>query len=151
MLRFIARADAQGIDLGASGLDAPIEVLGNAALIEGVVNNLLDNALRHAFGVPPSPRPPQVTVSIDANAAGRGTAAKVTLAVTDNGVGLPETRRAEMMQRWRRSSREPMLREGAGLGLAIVSEYTRLLGARLSLHAGPDGTGLSVSIELDRS
>jgi two-component system sensor histidine kinase TctE len=71
--------------------------------------------------------------------------------VIDNGIGLPEARRADMMQRWRRTSREPMLREGAGLGLAIVSEYARLLGARLSLHAGPDGTGLSVSIELDRA
>jgi len=149
MLRFIPRADAQGIDLGASGLDEPIEVLGNAALLEGVVNNLLDNACRHALGVPPSASPLQVTVSIDAKAEGGGTAARVTLAVTDNGVGLPESRRAEMMQRWRRTSREPMLREGAGLGLAIVSEYARLLGARLSLHAGPDGTGLSVSIELD--
>jgi two-component system sensor histidine kinase TctE len=150
LLRFIARTDAQGIDLGASGLDAPVEVLGNAALLEGVVNNLLDNACRHAFGSSPGGQP-QLTVSVEAKEGGAGTGARVTLSVIDNGIGLPETRRADMMQRWRRTSREPMLREGAGLGLAIVSEYARLLGARLSLHAGPDGTGLSVSIELDRA
>ena len=150
LLRFIARTDAQGIDLGASGLDEPISVLGNAALLEGVVNNLLDNACRHAFGASYAGQP-LVTVSIEATPAGAGAAAKVTLAVIDNGVGLPGARRAEMMQRWRRTSREPMLREGAGLGLAIVSEYARLLGARLSLQAGPDGTGLSVGIELDRA
>ena len=150
LLRFIARTDAQGIDLGASGLDAPVEVLGNAALLEGVVNNLLDNACRHAFGSSPVGQP-QLTVSVEAKEGSAGAASRVKLSVIDNGIGLPEARRADMMQRWRRTSREPLLREGAGLGLAIVSEYARLLGARLSLHAGPDGTGLSVSIELDRA
>jgi signal transduction histidine kinase len=54
-----------------------------------------------------------------------------------------------VLQRWRRSSREPMLREGAGLGLAIVSEYARLLGAGLTLEPGPQGAGLVVRVTFD--
>lgn len=150
MLRFIARADAQGIDLGASGLDHPVEVLGSAALLEGIVNNLLDNACRHAFNPQSGAAASQITVSIEVGEAAGGRPSKVSLAVVDNGCGLPEARRSEVVQRWRRSSREPMLREGAGLGLAIVSEYARLLGAHLSLDTGPAGVGLSVRIDLDR-
>ena len=44
-----------------------------------------------------------------------------------------------------------MLREGAGLGLAIVSEYARLLGARLALEPGPQGLGLAVRVTFDRA
>ena len=151
MLRFIARADELGIDLGASGLDSPAEVLGNSALIEGIVNNLLDNACRHAFGVSRAQSPSQVTVSIDSIAATGTEGAKLMLTVSDNGIGLPDLRRSEVLQRWRRSSREPMLREGAGLGLAIVSEYARLLGARLALEPGPQGLGLAVRVTFDRA
>ncbi len=151
MLRFVDRADARQIDLGASGLDRPVQVLGNAALIEGIINNLLDNACRHAFAVSGVAVAPQVTVSIDMQADVVTRPGKVVLSVADNGVGLPESRRTEVLQRWRRNSREPMLREGAGLGLAIVSEYARLLDARLSLEPGPDAVGLVVRVELDRA
>ncbi len=65
MLNFVEQADKRGIDLGASGLDTPVEVLGNAALVEGIVNNLLDNACRHAFGAPGVATPAQITVSIE--------------------------------------------------------------------------------------
>jgi two-component system sensor histidine kinase TctE len=119
-------------------------VLGNTALIEGIVNNLLDNACRHAFLGTPQASHSQITVSIDVLDA------QVRLAVTDNGLGLPEARRAEVLQRWRKSSRESLLREGSGLGLAIVSEYARLLGAQLALDSGPGGIGLSVALEFDR-
>jgi len=144
LLRFIERADAQGIDLGASGLDEPATVLDNTALIEGIVNNLIDNACRHAFSASTVPNNPQITVGIEISDG------RTRLSVTDNGAGLPEALRAEVLQRWRKSSRESLLREGSGLGLAIVSEYARLQGARLALESGPAGVGLSVVVEFDR-
>jgi two-component system sensor histidine kinase TctE len=149
MLRFVPRADDRGIDLGASGLDSPTEVLGNSALIEGIVNNLLDNACRHAFAASHDDAGAQITVGIERIAATSQAGARVALTVSDNGIGLPEARRSEVLQRWRRSSREPMLREGAGLGLAIVSEYARLLGAGLTLEPGPQGAGLVVRVTFD--
>lgn len=73
------------------------------------------------------------------------------MAVTDNGAGLPESIRSEVLHRWKRASRDPLLREGAGLGLAIVNEYARLLQADLKLAAGDGGCGLSVSLTLDQT
>lgn len=151
MLRFIDRADAAGIDLGASGLDEACSIVGNAALVEGILSNLVDNACRHAF--PTDSRPisaeekRQVTVNITRLKAASDRAAGVLLSVSDNGIGLPETLRSEVLQRWRRASRDPLLREGSGLGLAIVSEYARLLHARLTLSPGDNNEGLCVTLE----
>ena len=47
VLRHMAQADSLGIDLGASGLDEPTWAWGQAALIEGVLGNLLDNAIKY--------------------------------------------------------------------------------------------------------
>lgn len=151
MLRFIERTDAAGIDLGASGLDEACSVVGNPALIEGVLSNLIDNACRHAF--PAEDRPVsaaqrrQITVSITCRQPVSDRTARVLLSVSDNGIGLPEVLRSEVLQRWRRASRDPLLREGSGLGLAIVSEYARLLNARLALSTGENNEGLCVSLE----
>lgn len=151
MLRAMARADAEGIDLGASGLDEPITVMGNAALIEGILINLIDNACRHAFAANPLEGARQITVSLVGQPADRDRGSRVTMAVTDNGAGLPESIRSEVLHRWKRASRDPLLREGAGLGLAIVNEYARLLQADLKLAAGDGGCGLSVSLTLDQT
>lgn len=47
VLRFMPRADALGVDLGVQGLEQPISVLANPALLEGAPGNLIDNALRY--------------------------------------------------------------------------------------------------------
>ena len=47
VLRFLPAADAAGVDLGALGIDGPSQVLGDPMLIDGILNNLLDNALRY--------------------------------------------------------------------------------------------------------
>ncbi len=149
MLRFISKADERGIDLGASGIDEPVAVLGNTALLEGVVNNLVDNACRHAFPSVTGRAERAITVSLSSISMAPAGGRRLRLTVTDNGVGLPDAMRSAVLQRWKRVARDPLLREGSGLGLAIVSEYARLLGARLSLETGQDGIGLSVSLEFE--
>ncbi|RZI95989.1 MAG: sensor histidine kinase, partial [Variovorax sp.] len=47
VMRHLARADARGVDLGARGLDEPVTVEANVALLEGILDNLIDNALRY--------------------------------------------------------------------------------------------------------
>lgn len=139
VLRFLARADSTGVDLGARGLDDPVWVLGDATLLEGVLTNLLDNALR--YGRPAADGPaPVITVEI-ARLAGQ-----TELTVLDNGPGLPAEAVEPLTQRWAQGDSGLALQEGAGLGLAIVSQYARLLGANLSLQAGPQGTGLCVRL-----
>ena len=53
---------------------------------------------------------------------------------------------AQLTQRWTQGPPGQALGQGAGLGLAIVGRYAELLGARLSLEGGAQGTGLCASV-----
>lgn len=140
LLRAMPRADAAGVDLGAQGLDEPVTVQGDEGLIEGALQNLLDNALR--YGRPADGRAPQVTVALAARADG------VALEVVDNGPGfsVAEADPAQLLARWRQGGAGRRLGEGAGLGLAIVSRHAALLGAALAIEPGPGGQGACVRL-----
>ena len=135
LLRYLPKADAQGVDLGAEGLDERVEILGDVALLEGILNNLLDNALR--YGAVDAPR---VTVAVHAQDDA------AVLAVIDNGPGLGAGVADSLTQRWTQGAQGRQLGEGAGLGLAIVRRYAELLGAQLDFGSGPAGRGLSVKL-----
>ena len=139
VLHFLPRADAAGVDLGAVGLDEPVVVQGQAVLIEGVLNNLIDNALR--YGMPAAGGVPRVTVALSHEDAG------VVLSVTDNGPGLAAPQQ-EVRQRWVQGQEGMRLGQGAGLGLAIVARYAELLGARHEFAPGPGGVGLCARLVL---
>ena len=85
-----------------------------------IVNELLTNALRHAF---PEGRPGHVEVVLR-----RETGSRICVTVRDDGIGLPEGATLED----RRST-----------GLTIVSSLARQLGASLSLNSKQ---GLSVCL-----
>lgn len=145
VLRFLPHADAAGVDLGARGLDQPVAVPGQPLLIEGVLGNLIDNALR--YGRPADGGvAPRITVEITQERERADGTASVTLAVVDNGPGIARTRRADLMQRWAQGREGERLGQGAGLGLAIVARYAELLGARLVLGPGPGGQGLRAGL-----
>ncbi|MDB5964854.1 MAG: integral rane sensor signal transduction histidine kinase [Polaromonas sp.] len=136
LLRFMPKADAAGVDLGGEGLDEPVSVWADAALLEGILGNLLDNALRYGNAAQP-----RVTVSVER----QGDAA--VLSVTDNGPGISEQDAGQMRNRWTLGPAGQRLGEGAGLGLAIVSRYAELLGARFSLDAAEGEPGLRASVQ----
>lgn len=140
VLRFLARADAQQVDLGARGLDEACQVRAQPLLLEGILNNLVDNALR--YGRPPDGTPAQVTLAL----AREGD--EVLLCVLDNGAGLAPGQYQSLRQRWVRGDAGERLGQGAGLGLGIVGRYAQLLGATLQLHPGPDGRGLAACLRL---
>lgn len=144
MLRFLPRADAAGVDLGALGLDRPVTVQGHPLLIEGVLGNLIDNALR--YGRPPTGEAAQVTVELACE--GHGVHAHVVLSVLDNGPGIAPARRQQLQQRWVQGREGERLGQGAGLGLGIVMRYAELLGAHLELVPGPQGRGLCARLVL---
>ncbi|MEF7613914.1 sensor histidine kinase [Aquincola sp. MAHUQ-54] len=132
------RADAAGVDLGAQGVDDTVRVQGDAALLEGALQNLLDNALR--YGRPADGSVPQVTVALHDDAG------RVLLSVVDNGPGMAAADPARLLARWQQGGAGRRLGEGAGLGLAIVSRYAQLLGAALSVGPGPQGQGTCVQL-----
>jgi len=143
VLSFLPRADAAGVDLGAVGLDQPVPAMASRELLEGLLNNLIDNALR--YGRPTDEQMPRVTVEL------RVDAGDVMLAVTDNGPGMDIQHRDVLLNRWAQGAAGVKLGEGAGLGLAIVSRYAELLQGRLELGSDADGRGLSASVRFKRA
>jgi two-component system sensor histidine kinase TctE len=136
VLRFLSRADAAGVDLGAKGIDHAVAVQGNAALIEGILNNLIDNALRYGRA---ESGESHITVSV------AQTYQHVILSVTDNGAGVPPEKLQQISQRWVQGAAGEALKAGMGLGLAIVGTYAKLLGARVDLKpVQPQGFCVSV-------
>lgn len=140
LLRFLPRADAAGVDLGAEGLEQPCPVRSQPLLIEGILSNLLDNALR--YGRPLEGAPARITVTLARNSAA------LLLQVQDNGPGLDAVQRQRLAQRWVQGSDGERLGAGAGLGLGIVARYAQLLGARLELAPGAGDQGLCVRLVL---
>lgn len=139
VLRYLPRADAAGVDLGVHGLDQSVHVAGNLALIEGMLGNLLDNALR--YGRAPSGEVSTLTVEL--TRAGD----RVQLLVIDNGPGLSLPERQRLMQRGVRGRLAVRLGQGAGLGLAIVARFAQLMQAQFELGGVPGGgPGLCASV-----
>jgi two-component system sensor histidine kinase TctE len=133
VLRFLRRADAAGVDLGARGIESPVWVAGETMLLEGVLDNLLDNALR--YGRPVDGATPTVTVALERSGD------EVLLSVQDNGPGAPGALQAALVARGRQGEAGQLLGQGAGLGLALVAQYARLLRGHMTLRTGEDGRG----------
>ena len=129
LLRFMPRARGAGVDLGGEGLDETVTVESDRALLEGILNNLVDNALRYGTGN----ASPHITVAIGRAAGG------VELSVVDNGEGWPSQDIDRLTRRWVQGDAGKRVGEGAGLGLAIVARYAELLGARFSIANVPGG------------
>lgn len=138
VLRYMPRADAAGVDLGVQGLDQPMRVKGNAALIEGILTNLIDNALR--YGRAPADRASTVTVVLGQKEG------VMQLSVEDNGQGLTADERRHLMQRGVRGVASDRLGQGAGLGLAIVAKFAQVMQAKFELGDVPGGPGLRATV-----
>lgn len=138
LLAFVPRADAEGVDLGAEGLDVATTVRAAPVLLEGVLANLIDNALRYGKGSAPA----MLTVEIERQAG------HVGISVVDSGPGLDAGQREGLRQRWTQGLAGVRLGAGAGLGLAIASRYVALMGGDLVLEPGPGGKGLRAVVRL---
>ncbi|HTJ06160.1 MAG TPA: sensor histidine kinase [Caldimonas sp.] len=138
VVSFVGRADAAEVDLEAEGLDAPVVAMASPTLLEGVLTNLIDNALRYGAGGSPA------TLTITVEHRDR----RVRIAVTDTGPGIEPQQRARIVERWAQGSAGVQLGAGVGLGLAIASRCAAVMRGSLTLEAGPHGRGLSAVLEL---
>jgi signal transduction histidine kinase len=68
----------------------------------------------------------------------------VTLAVSDEGPGIPGEQRERVFERFVRLAGGAA--SGSGLGLSIVSRIANLHGATMELGQGPGGRGLRVEV-----
>lgn len=126
--------ERDGVELDLSAVSAG-QVRGNADDLTRVVQNLLDNALRHASG--------RVVVSLRSGDGGR-----VGLHVDDDGAGVePELREAIFERFARADTARTRDHGGAGLGLAIAREIIDDHHGTLTVSAGPLG-GARFTVEL---
>jgi signal transduction histidine kinase len=103
----------------AAGSHAQAKVRADIALIERVLQNLIDNALRH------TPQDGDVTVALDAAAS------QIQVSVTDSGSGIAREHLPHIFERYWQASDETGTHPGAsaGLGLAIVKRILDLHGS----------------------
>ncbi len=106
-------------------------VLGDAHLISQAVANLLDNAIKY------SPAGGKVIVSTVQSADG------ASLAVADNGPGIPEDKRIAILDRFVRLD-SAAGKQGFGLGLSFVAAVAEWHGARLLLADNMPGLRASL-------
>lgn len=107
-------------------------LVADAAQLERVFANLIENALRYSAGKP-------VRVS------GRQVGSRVVVRVTDHGPGIPDSERERVFEPFYRgsnTSRNP----GSGLGLAIAKGFVEANGGTIAVESLPgQGTSLVVS------
>ncbi len=121
----------------AIDVDVPDDAiaLGDLDGLEHVVQNLVDNAVRHGGG----------KVTVRARRDGR----RVRLDVTDDGPGVPAEHHARIFERFYRV--DPgggHSRGGSGLGLAIVDQQVAAMGGTVRVKS-PPGAGATFTVELD--
>ena len=117
-------------------------VRADPTLLEQVLVNLLDNAVKYA--------PPGSRISISAQRQGNN----VRLSVADEGVGIPPADLASVFDSFFRASRGDRVAPGTGLGLAIAKAFAEAMGGRISaqsprLDLPADGLpGTIITVEL---
>ncbi|SON54988.1 Sensor protein RstB [Hartmannibacter diazotrophicus] len=125
-------------------VEGPLPIEASRALVSQAIVNLLDNALKYAFGEESdlSGRTPLLRL------VGRAENGHIRLSVTDNGPGIPAEDRQRVLQRFVRLD-VSRSRPGSGLGLALVSAVAHYYGGRFKL--GDAEPGLAATLILPES
>lgn len=126
------RSALAGVRVRTIFRDAP-EILADPVLLDQVLTNLLDNAVRF------SPPGGEVVVTVG---PWRGS---VQVRVTDQGTGVPPNERERVFEAFYRGVDDG--RAGSGLGLAIARAIVAAHGGRIWIEGAPSG-GASVVFEL---
>jgi signal transduction histidine kinase len=153
-----AAAAERGIEI-RTALAGAAPTLGNETLLRRMIDNVIDNAIRHnepggwvsveSEGADAAPGRVRRILRRHAHAHTHATAPGPARVVVENSGGrLRQDEMADLAQPFRRLGAERTSSEdGHGLGLSIVAAVVAAHGGTLELHARPEG-GLRVRIEL---
>jgi two-component system sensor histidine kinase KdpD len=106
----------------------------DAGLLDRVLANLLENALKH------SPGRQEVVIG------GSGTRSRIQIRVVDRGMGVPDALKDQIFAPFQRFGDAPR-GEGVGLGLAVARGLTEAMDGTLTAEDTPGG-GLTMVIDL---
>ncbi|MBO9097333.1 MULTISPECIES: sensor histidine kinase [unclassified Rhizobium] len=130
---FGSRITAKRLDLSLQGSE-DAEVLTDESLLQLMISNLLDNALKYT----PEDGRVEVTIMPEGEAW--------FLSIDDTGPGIPADQRSAVFQRFYRV--DSPQEQGSGLGLAIVADVATRLAVTIELSTPSWGYGLSVRVRL---
>ncbi len=132
-------AEARGVrfQTSTSGLARGVHIEADRDRLDQLLLILVDNALRH------SPAGGLVRLSLTVDLAAR----TVTIAVTDEGPGIPAGELERIFEPFTRSRGSGRSGDGAGLGLAIARQLAQRQSARLDVHSEP-GHGATFRLRL---
>jgi CheY-like chemotaxis protein/two-component sensor histidine kinase len=133
---YAAKGDEKGVSVMAD-INAPITVYADTILLNRVLRNLLDNAVKYT-------REGQVVLrAID-------TGAHISLTISDTGMGIPSDQQQNIFNEfYQLNNPERDRQKGLGLGLAIVRRLCDLMGITLRLSS-EEGVGTTVDLQLPR-
>ena len=135
MLKF--SAENHGITISIHGTNAYLE--GNKEMLEEVVYNLSDNAIRY------NNEGGKVDVTV------KPVKGKIYLCVEDNGIGISKEHQERIFERFYRVDKSRSKSTGGtGLGLAIVKHIIQQHGAHMELTS-EKGKGTKIEIEFSKS
>lgn len=135
MLKF--SAENHGITISIHGTNAYLE--GNKEMLEEVVYNLCDNAIRY------NNEGGKVDVTV------KPVKGKIYLCVEDNGIGISKEHQERIFERFYRVDKSHSKSTGGtGLGLAIVKHIIQQHGAHMELTS-EKGKGTKIEIEFSKS
>jgi signal transduction histidine kinase len=140
-------ARAHGVEIRLATDLPPIDV--SAAAFELCLSNLLANAIKYSDQ---SKDKRWVEVRAYVAPPDDGGIPETVVEVRDNGLGVPEAKRAELFSRFYRAHEDVYSEiEGTGLGLSIVRDTVTSLGGRAWADFHEDGTAFFFTIPHRRS
>jgi two-component system sensor histidine kinase CiaH len=105
-----------------SAIEPEIDLQGDALLLQILLNNLLENAIKYS--------PAQSTITVQLKKAG----SQVLLKVSDQGEGVPDTEKKKIFERFYRVGNEATrTTKGTGLGLYLCERIARHHQATMSV------------------
>ncbi|MFZ2899849.1 MAG: ATP-binding protein [Saprospiraceae bacterium] len=107
--------------------------------LDNIVGNLVDNAIKYSL------EDGDVILSLKMLHADR-----LLIRVEDNGIGIPPEHLDKIFNRFYRVGEWPV--EGAGIGLAIVHEYVKLLDGKMEVESRQGwGTAFSITLPIKQT
>ena len=126
-------AEEMGHHLSLDCPSTPLLIKADREMLAQAIVNLVENAVRHC------PAPADIRIS----ASGGGKTA--VIAVCDNGQGIPEHERTNVLRRFYRLEKSRNT-QGSGLGLSLVAAIAKRLGGTLVLADNAPGLCATITI-----
>jgi PAS domain S-box-containing protein len=132
-----AGAAAKQLELDVQVPAQRLRVIGDADRLQQVVWNLVSNAIKF------TPRGGRIDVAL------RRVDASAEISVRDTGIGIAESFRPFLFERFRQLDATPTRRQGGlGLGLSIVRHLTEAHGGTVDVESAGEGTGTTFRVRL---